>query len=208
MTPRPRLASDQQIVMATAHVIGRVGPGDLTLADVAHELNISPATLVQRFGSKRGLLLSVAEFCTAGVEDCFARARSRQASPLAALLASFDECTSYVTSPEALAHQLAFLQMDLTDSDFHRFALGNARKVEAGIAALLEEAVAAGELLRCDTKRLARTFNAVYGGSMVAWAIFRQGKLQPWVRRDLETLLEPLRIKVKGKRKREKVKVR
>ncbi|MCA1563440.1 MAG: TetR/AcrR family transcriptional regulator, partial [Acidobacteria bacterium] len=43
--------------MAAIQVMARLGPVRLTLADVAREIGLSPATLVQRFGSKRGLLL-------------------------------------------------------------------------------------------------------------------------------------------------------
>ena len=78
MTPRPRLASDADILAAAGRAIGRVGPVELTLADVAGELGLSPATLVQRFGSKRGLLLALAAQCAAGVEECFTRARDRK----------------------------------------------------------------------------------------------------------------------------------
>ncbi len=202
MTPRPRLASDEQIVAVTGRVIGRVGPGDFTLADVARELKISPATLVQRFGSKRGLLLAVAALASAGVDACFAQARAAHRSPLEALISSFSDTTHWVESPEALANHLAFLQMDLTDPDFYRYALESGRKIEAGTVALLDEAIAAGELVACDTTRVARTLNATFHGSMVAWAIFRQGKLQAWVRRDLETLLEPYRAKKNDRRTR------
>ena len=60
MCPRPRAASDADILDATARAMARLGPARLTLADVAREAGLSPATLVQRFGSKRGLLLAVA----------------------------------------------------------------------------------------------------------------------------------------------------
>src|SRR5437016_3308902 len=123
MTPRPRLASDEQIVAATGRVIGRLGPNSLTLADVAREMKISPATLVQRFGSKRGLLLAVAAQCSAGVEQCFVQARAAEPSPLEALIASYADTTEWVQTPEALANHLAFLQMDLTDPDFYRYAV-------------------------------------------------------------------------------------
>ncbi|MEV0505631.1 helix-turn-helix domain-containing protein, partial [Streptomyces spectabilis] len=52
--PRPRATSDTQILAATARAIGAHGPGKLTLAHVGAEAGVSPATLSQRFGSKRG----------------------------------------------------------------------------------------------------------------------------------------------------------
>ena len=59
MSPRPRATSDEDLLAATHRVVSRLGP-NLTLADVAKEAGVSPATLMQRFGSKRGLLLAFA----------------------------------------------------------------------------------------------------------------------------------------------------
>ena len=61
MAGRPRGVDDAVILRAAVEVIGRVGPAKLTLAAVADEVGLVPGTLVQRFGSKRGLLLALAE---------------------------------------------------------------------------------------------------------------------------------------------------
>jgi hypothetical protein len=63
----------------------------------------------------------------------------------------------------------------------------------AGYRALLDEAVSAGELVPCNTAALARAVGAMSGGSLIAWAIHRQGSAGRWVRRDLETLVGPYR---------------
>ena len=60
MAGRPRGMEDAAILRAAAEVIGRTGPARFTLAAVASEIGLVPATLVQRFGSKRGLLLALA----------------------------------------------------------------------------------------------------------------------------------------------------
>ncbi|MDP8981022.1 MAG: TetR/AcrR family transcriptional regulator, partial [Acidobacteriota bacterium] len=67
---RRKLTPDTDVLTATMRVVNRVGPGRLTLADVAAEAGLAPATLLQRFGSKRGLLLAVVEQSMAGVEEC------------------------------------------------------------------------------------------------------------------------------------------
>src|SRR6266705_415794 len=58
MSPRPRETSDEEILAAAARVMQRRSPAELTLADVAREAGVVPATLIQRFGTKRGLLRS------------------------------------------------------------------------------------------------------------------------------------------------------
>jgi AcrR family transcriptional regulator len=72
MSPRPRATSDSAILSAAHRAVTRVGPMRLTLADVAREAGVSPATLVQRFGSKRGLLLALVAAGSGEVEDQWA----------------------------------------------------------------------------------------------------------------------------------------
>jgi AcrR family transcriptional regulator len=202
VSPRPRTVADAEIMAGAIRAISRLGPGRLTLADVAREVGLSAATLVQRFGSKRGLLLSLAEQSVGAVGQCFAAARAAHRSPLAALVAAATEMTRHAASPEETANHLAFLQLDLSDPDFHAHALQSTRQVEAGYRSLLEEAVEAGELSRCDTARLARAVWAVSGGSLIGWAIHREATAYEWVRRDLATLLEPYKRRAPNRRRR------
>ena len=44
-----------------------------------------------------------------------------------------------------------------------------------------------------DPGGLARAVAALAGGSLIAWAIHREGSAEKWVRDDLATLLEPFR---------------
>ncbi len=193
MSPRPRTVSDEDILAATARAIGRVGPVDLTLAHVAHDVGISPATLVQRFGSKRNLLLTLARSASTGTGDCFARFRAQHPSPLEALLASLTAFAQMMGKPAEISNHLAFLQIDLTDPDFHRLAQKQAKATTVAIEQLLREAITAGELARCDVAQLARTLQAVMSGSLLSWAIVRGGRPDAWLRRDLEAIVAPYR---------------
>lgn len=38
---------------------------------------------------------------------------------------------------------------------------------------------------------MARAINAIAGGSLISWAVFREGTAAKWLKRDLETLLAP-----------------
>lgn len=201
MSPRPKLKPDADLVMATVAVIERLGPARLTLADVAKEAGISPATLVQRFGSKRGLLLAVARFGASGVRQDFARIRAQHRSPLRAIEGVVECMARMARTPEALANSLAFLEMDLADPDFHRLALDHARQFRAELRAILDHAMTAGELRRCPAARLANTLQSLIGGSMLNWAIHREGNAAAFIRADLETLLRPYRA-TKTRRKK------
>jgi AcrR family transcriptional regulator len=193
MCARPRTASDEELLAATTRAVSRVGPSRLTLADVAAEAGVSAATLVQRFGSKRGLLLALAREGSAGLGEQMAGIRAAHPSPMEALRAVADCLTGMAASPEELANHLAFLCIDLTDADFHRHALEHARAFQGELKALLGAAVDAGELAACDTDSLARLIQELLHGALVTWAIFREGTARDWLRRDLEMLLAPYR---------------
>jgi AcrR family transcriptional regulator len=193
VSPRPRTVTDADILAATHRAMSRVGPARLTLAEVAREAGLAPATIVQRFGSKRGLLLTLAAGAAEYVDACFAAVRAEHDSPLEALVAAATVMTQYTTTPEEMANHLAYLQIDLSDPDFHRHILDHTRRTIAGYRALLDDAVAAGELAPCDTQRLARAVDAISGGSLLSWAILREGSSLEWVRADLATLLDPYR---------------
>jgi hypothetical protein len=109
------------------------------------------------------------------------------------VIAAATDVTRFVQSPEELANHLAFLQMDLSDPDFHRLALENAGRIRTGYVALLNDAVEEGELSRCDTARLGAAIESLSGGSLIAWAIHRKGDATTWVRKDIETLIAPYR---------------
>ncbi len=168
----------------------RLGP-NLTLADVAKEAKVSAATLVQRFGSKRGLLLAFAATGSSGLAEEFARIRTNSKSALAAIYATADCMAAMAQTPEMLANSVAFLQLDLSDPDFHKHAHAHSRAMQAEIKALLDEAVAAGDLVCRETTNLARAVQSMIGGALLQWAIDRDGKVNERLREDLDTLLKP-----------------
>lgn len=191
MSPRPRETSDAEILAATARAMQKYNPMQLTLAHVAKEAGVVPATLIQRFGTKRGLLLAMCSSAPASVPQQFAAGRAKHKSPLKALVELYVACSGFASTPESIANGLAYLQNDLTDPDFRAITLAQFKALRAETRRLLDEAVAARELIKCDTASLARLIQQVNGGSMLDWAVFREGMLANWLRRDLEALLHP-----------------
>jgi len=199
MSPRPRETSDEQILAATMRVMQRLSPTQLTLAEVAKEAGVVPATLIQRFGTKRGLLLAVCGTAPASVPQQFAAGRAKHSSPLKALIELYADCSGFAPTPEAVANGLAYLQIDLTDPDFHAITLAQFHAIRAETKKLLDEAVSARERRSCDTAKLACLIQHINDGAMVSWAVYREGSVAAWVRRDLEALLAPYQT---GKRHR------
>lgn len=194
---RPRTIDDEAILAAAAALIGRVGPARLTLGHVAEEVGLSPATLLQRFGSKRGLLLALARRGT-DWDARFAAAREAAPSRVEALHAALAELTAPVGTPQAMANNLAFLQLDLSDDDFHAEAVAGFRAMQRAIEVLLREAVAEGELAGADPEQLAEAVVTTYNGALITWAVLRDGPLEGWLRRQLDATLAPYRAQRAG----------
>jgi AcrR family transcriptional regulator len=193
VSPRPRTVTDDDILAATARAMSKVPPTRFTLAEVAREVGLAPATLVQRFGSKRGLLLALSAQSAASMDASFEMVRQAHASHVEALLSAATAMARFSATPEELANSIAYLHIDLSDAEFHRHILESSRAMQRGYRSLLDDAMEAHELIPCDTERLARAVEAVAGGSLIGWAIHRKGKAETWVRKDLETLLAPYR---------------
>lgn len=191
MSPRPRTTSDDEILDALSRVLSRVGPDSMTLADVSGEAELSPAGLVQRFGSKRELLLALAERHAAQVHRRFVDARARNPSPGGAMMEALAGAMDDAATPAALAHQLAFSLVFLDDTEFHRAAFEHARGMLDEIGTSLHGMVAAGELMPCDTTGVARTVQTTWNGALLTWAVYRQGSLAEWLRGEVEAVLEP-----------------
>lgn len=192
---RPRTTSDEAILQATARAISLHGPNGLTLGAVAKEAGLAPATLVQRFGSKRGLMLALAERAPDGTRAVFARARTAaHESPTEALIDALVALAVGVSTPLEMANNLAFLQLDLTDPEFRAHAAAQASAFRQETAALLDAAVFAGELRDVmDTARTARTLQVVFNGTLLLWAVDGEGDPLALLRAEVEDALRRFR---------------
>jgi AcrR family transcriptional regulator len=166
----------------------------MTLADVGEAAGLSAATLVQRFGSKRDLLLSVLKFTTDGLEQRFETAISNSESPLEAIFAAaMDRIPN--ARPVEIANMLSFYLSDFSDPDFRALAVENSAKAVAGFKRMLDEAVAEGEIAESyvDTTQLAETIYSLVMGTLVTWTVTGEGTYRTRIRSELDVLLRPFR---------------
>jgi AcrR family transcriptional regulator len=190
--PRPRTISDEDVLDAVLALAHRVGPARVTFAAAAAEVGLSAATLVQRFGTKRDLLLAADK---RGI-DLWVGAldRSTAASPLARIVEGLVLAADPVATPEQMANSLAMLQLDLADPDFHAETLRGAQAVRARIMRDLGAALEAGELRQgSDITTLAKLVETTYHGALIGWAIHRESTLADWMREQIEAALAPHR---------------
>ena len=191
MSPRPRKASDDEVFAAAHRVMGRAGPSEMTLAEIGKEAGLTAGALVQRFGSKLGLLRALAARLSEESPAMLAGIRAENRSPLQAVRV-YAECLAQMgESPGGLAHHLAWLQLDLTDPAMHRELSRQGKEAREVLKRWLDEAVAAKELRPgTDTATLARAIQVTTTGSLMVSA-FEEEKATSAMRRDIEAVLEP-----------------
>lgn len=197
--PRPRTLPDTAILAATARRIAQDGIAALTLAKVAEDVGLSPATLVQRFGSKRGLLVALGADAAERAGEPFARGTEAGLAPLDALVTGLTAQVEEIGSVAELANHVGFLQLDLTDDDLYAHASSHHRGTRRAIEQLLAEAATAGQLAdTTDRVRLARDLHLVYQGVLITWALDEAAEpaarpLAEVVRIELQRTLSPYR---------------
>jgi AcrR family transcriptional regulator len=192
MSPRPRKVSDSDIYAATYRAMQRLGPRELTLAEIAAEAGVTAGAIAQRFGSKRALLLSLSEGAAASAGDMLRAIASSHESPLAAVRAYAECMAGLASSPVALARNLAYLQVDLADDEFRAHLKTQGRATREGIQALLDEAVAARELVPdTDTETLARNIELALNGALFTWAVYQDGNAIDFLRDAVNVAIAP-----------------
>jgi AcrR family transcriptional regulator len=189
---RPRLISDDAILDATRQVLAELGPAKLTLAAVGARIGLAPPTLMQRFGSKRGLLLASAARSPLMVLRAVEEAEARNTSPLATLRDFALSSVAHIERREELGNGLGFVQLDVADPEFRAHALAHSAAIVDSSARLLTAAQGAGELKPdADITALARLTLVCFNGALQVWAVNGWGSLTDFLRDQLDLLLSP-----------------
>jgi AcrR family transcriptional regulator len=195
MSPRPRTVHDDAILDAAVQVLSRIGASKMTLADVGSEVGLSAATLVQRFGSKRELMLAVKKHVIDHIQARFEHAAASHESPLDALVAAAADRPGPLDGHITLANRMSFFFAQMDDPEFHALAVQNRDRAIEGFQKLLESAIQAGEMTdgNIGTRQLAETIYSMQMGSLITWSIANEGTAKARVKQDLDTLLRPFR---------------
>jgi AcrR family transcriptional regulator len=191
------------VFAALVRVMHRRGPAELTLREIAAEAGVTAGALVQRFGSKRALLLAHARHAAATGDTGVTVPPPRTSSPLAALRSVAAMYAQLATSPRAAVRNLAYLHNDLADPSLRRHLLRLSRAARVWYEERLTEAVEAREL-RADTdvRALARSIEVTLRGSFLNWTLYREGSAADWLREDLDATLRPHLMRGGARRRR------
>lgn len=184
--PRSKTTSDLEILLAANRALQERGPEQLTLAAIATEAGLAPATLLQRFGTKQRLLSAAAQASCANADAAFKAARTKHKRAIDALRAGLVATAG--GSRRAIANGIAS-ELAQRDERTRVAATTRAMQVERAIRALLEAAMQQRDLPKQPAAPLARLLYAAYRGAVLDWALGGSGTARAHVTRVLAPLL-------------------
>jgi AcrR family transcriptional regulator len=192
---RPRTFQDDDVFLATARVLSRLGARRLTLEAVAREVGCTKQALIGRFGSKRALIRAYLAWDDAVVAERFRAVRRTHDSPLAALRARFalpaEERPDEVIDAVGYANVLVFYLEAGSDPELRELFARHVRVFETEIAALLRHAQEAGELRGCDPPAVAHHLMMAMTGASTMWAADPRGSVVDRISEAVEVILRP-----------------
>ncbi|WKC36601.1 TetR/AcrR family transcriptional regulator [Ectopseudomonas chengduensis] len=170
---RPKLHSDETILDATCAVLKRLGPSAFTLNDVANEVGISRAALIQRFKNRDTLLHHAMERSVLTTREFLEKLPfSEGAQGLWLFLLELSEALGTGESYEV---NLLIAWHEVQDPVLRELA--RKRNVQVQQAIL--------ERVPLDTahepKVVASLFHALIGGATLQWLATREGRLDSFV---------------------------
>jgi AcrR family transcriptional regulator len=175
---RRKAISDEAVLEAAAAVMFEQGPTGFTLADVARAAGVAPATLVQRFGDKHGLVVAaLTRDNEVFAAELAALPRGQGAAAVIDVFRlMFPDVAEF--SPR-FADQLLWLRQDMFDPDLNRLARARFALLQQVIAERLPPLpIAAAEA--------ARLVEAQWQGALLQWGVSHEGGLGDYVTRSLE----------------------
>ncbi|MGJ3508724.1 TetR/AcrR family transcriptional regulator [Enemella sp. A6] len=191
--PRPKSVADEQVLQGVLRLVQRIGPQRFTLAAAGAEVGLSASTLVQRFGSKRALLLQADRWAVDrwvnGMDEV-----PPQGAALDRLIAGMVHSVATDTTTEEVANSVSLLQIALADEEFHEPTRAGAVELRTKIVERLGEAISNGEVKAdVDPVALAELLEVTYHGAMISWAIHRDGALVESLKARFNQVLQPYR---------------
>jgi AcrR family transcriptional regulator len=158
VSPRRRTVDDLTIAEHACHLLLEGGPEAVTFSQLSQRGGLAPPTLVQRLGSREGMLKAAALALRARLPAAFAA--DRQSSPLANLRGALHD----------LAPDLVAALRVAAAVPMGHYALELRKQISLSLAAAME----ASELPRCDVAQLTRSIQISALGAAAA-ALLERG---------------------------------
>lgn len=177
--PRPKTLPDGDVLKAAYAMVHRDGPDALTFATLARACGLSASTLVQRFGSKSGLVRSTLSFAWDGLDAKTAAFSAKAAKTPAGAVRLLAQLSKDYGEIEAYADALLILREDLRDPALR----ARGAKWKAALTKALEACFAATPQA---PRGMGMLMAAQWQGAVLWWSFDPKGRVEDYVADHLE----------------------
>ncbi|MEZ4323426.1 MAG: hypothetical protein R3F61_38530 [Myxococcota bacterium] len=185
---RSKQKTDAEVLDALLPAILEIGLDRVTLKELGEVVGLSPATLVQRFGSRIAVIEAALDRSTLALERALQHPEAPGEDPREALITWLAELAAPLSERRRLVGTLEVLGRDIVVPERNQRArhhLGLVRlRIERGLTAMGVPPDAA----HCH----AAAVEAQWHGLVLQWALHGEGALDAWLRRGLHSLLAHL----------------
>jgi AcrR family transcriptional regulator len=193
---RPRLITNQAIIAEAYELLMDQGLRNLTFEQLGNRVGLVPATLVQRFKTKKLLIAEIDKYALEKTIAEAQKAMSEASSPIDSIITQFITELRFASTVERYANGLEFLVMDLRDKNLYANYRISFEQRHQQIVELLKEAQSVGTLRKIENvNELARHLQMIVHGSGHVWAMTEEGPIEDYISHHVQLALKPYRKK-------------
>lgn len=189
--PRKKTIDDKTILKMVLEVITKVGSTTFSLEDLREKTGLSPATLLQRFGSKKNLLHKAIELSNNDLEDNFTNRVAISKSPIQEIINIYLELSMPFSRPIDVANGLDILKLDITEKKLNKLTRKYFEIRRKKIESLIILAQEKNEITsKINAAELVWVLESLWQGSIMLWALIGEGQIREWLKKRFNTVIK------------------
>lgn len=191
--PKIKTIDDSKILEKALLVICEKGADCFTLADIGKAVGLAPATLLQRFGSKRELLIRAAKQTNIKQKQDLKNLKKKGLNWKEELIELMIGIPEGMGTRQEIANSLSILKLDMIDPELHQIARELFECFRAHMEDLIYQGQECGDLIHeYDANSLVWELDALRHGLIIQWTLSGKGTLQKWMQKGLINYLGKL----------------
>ncbi|CEG61738.1 TetR/AcrR family transcriptional regulator [Legionella micdadei] len=190
---RIKKISDEAVLTIILDIITRIGAAQFSLEDLSRQTKLSPATLIQRFGSKKEILNKALELANKKLAEKLDSNNALAETSIQQIITTYLDLSLVFVKPEDVANGLDILKLDIIEKKLNQITREYFEIRRKKIKSLLDLAIKNGELPKIiSTGNLVWDMEALWQGAILQWALIGNGSLHDWLRKRLLSFLRGL----------------
>jgi hypothetical protein len=191
--PRKKMIDDTKILKMALEVIIEMGATTFSLEDLRNKTGLSPATLLQRFGSKKNILHKAIELSNNDVKNSLNNKSVVSKSPIQEVINIYLELSMPFSTPGDIASGLDILKLDITEKKLNSLTRKYFEIRRKKIESLIILAQKKNEISSSvNASEIVWNLESLWQGSIMLWALIGNGNLQKWLKKRLDTFINYL----------------